>query len=158
MALTISHGNVYNFEEQRWEMVNNNLEIPTERAGNSAFVWNNAVIIGGGESTAHKVARNEVEAFNTATGLWSNWPALNQGRHGTGFAFIKNHVYTASGCGNRGGEPELTSLERLELPKGHVKSDSKTIDEIPIYKYSHMINCNIEIFIYKSQVNYRLKL
>ncbi|BAO76525.1 hypothetical protein [Winogradskyella sp. PG-2] len=43
MALTISHGNVYNFEEQRWEMVNNNLEIPTERAGNSAFVWNNAV-------------------------------------------------------------------------------------------------------------------
>ena len=139
MDLTVSYGNVYNFEKQKWEIVTNNFAIPTERAGNSAFTWNNSVIIGGGESTAHKIAHNEVQAFNTTTNLWSNWPSLNQGRHGTGFAVIKNHVYTAAGCGNSGGEPELTSLERLELPNGHAKAINKTVDKTPIHKQWHTI-------------------
>jgi len=117
IALTISHGNIYDFEKQQWEPVTNNLAIPTPRAGNFVFTWNNHVIIGGGESTKHQDAHNEVEAFDINTGLWSNWPSFKQGRHGTGFAVIDNYVYTASGCGKQGGEPELISIERLKLPK-----------------------------------------
>ncbi|WP_346880913.1 DUF5060 domain-containing protein [uncultured Algibacter sp.] len=139
MALTLSHGNIYDFEDHKWESVTNNLAIPTMRAGNFAFSWNNEVIIGGGESIKHEVAHNEVEAFNSTTGLWSNWPNLNQGRHGSGFAVIGNYVYTASGCGKRGGEPELTSIERLELPKGNAAPITKTVDSTLVFTKWHTI-------------------
>lgn len=117
MSLTVSHGNVYNFNTQEWEELTDNLAIPTMRAGNFAFAWNNSVIIGGGETAEQVEAHNEVEAFDINTKSWSTWPSLNQGRHGTGFAIIGDYVYTASGSGKHGGEPELTSIERLKLPK-----------------------------------------
>ncbi len=139
MNLTSSHGNVFDLKSKKWEQVSNNLSVPTMRAGNSAFVWNNDIIIGGGESMAHEAAHDEVEAFNTSSGLWSKWPSLNQGRHGTGFAIIGDYVYIASGCGKRGGEPELTSLERLQLPKGNAKPISKEIDQTPVYSQWHTI-------------------
>ena len=41
---------------------------------------------------------------------------MKQGRHGTGFCIIDKFVYTVSGSGNRGGGPELYSIERLKLP------------------------------------------
>lgn len=116
MALTVSHGNIYNFKTQDWEAVTNNLIIPTMRAGNFAFGWNNSIIIGGGETAEQVDAHSEVEAYDAKTKLWSTWPSLNQGRHGTGFAVIGNYVYTASGSGKHGGEPELSTIERLELP------------------------------------------
>ena len=117
MALTVSHGNVYNFDKQEWEAVNDSLAIPTMRAGSFAFSYKNLIIVGGGETAEQVTAHNEVEAFNTKTKLWSKWPSLKQGRHGTGFAVIGDYVYVASGSGKHGGEPELTSIERLDLPK-----------------------------------------
>ncbi len=144
MALTVSHGNVYNFISNKWETVTNSLAIPTERAGNFAFEWNNNVIIGGGESIKQVAAHNEVEAFNTKTNLWSKWPSLNQGRHGSGFAVVGNYVYTASGCGNRGGEPELTTIERLELPKENPKPISKTADNTPVFLQWHTVALSFE--------------
>ncbi len=116
MALTVSHGNIYNFKTQDWEAVTNDLAIPTMRAGNFAFRWNNSIIIGGGETADQVDAHSEVEAFDTKTKLWSKWPSLNQGRHGTGFAVIGSYVYTTSGSGKHGGEPELKTIERLKLP------------------------------------------
>lgn len=139
MSLTVSHGNVYNFINQEWESVTNNLAIPTLRAGSFAFAWNNSIIIGGGESIKQEAAHNEVEVFNTGTNLWSNWPSLNQGRHGSGFAVIGNFVYTASGCGQRGGEPELTSIERLQLPKGNAEAITKEKDNTPVFSKWHTI-------------------
>lgn len=116
MALTNSYGNVYDFATAQWETVTNNLAIPTQRAGNSAFSWENEIIIGGGESMAHESAHNEVEAYNSKTKAWNNWPSLQRGRHGSGFSVVGDYVYMASGSGNRGGGPELTSIERLKLP------------------------------------------
>ena len=83
---------------------------------NMAFAWNNEVVVGGGESK-QKQAHSEVEAYNPTKNKWRSWPKLVTGRHGSGFAVIGDYVYTASGCSNRGGSPELTSLERLKLPK-----------------------------------------
>ncbi|WP_109438165.1 DUF5060 domain-containing protein [Aquimarina sp. AU119] len=139
MALTNTYGNIYDFETGKWETVTNILEIPTQRAGNSAFSWNNDIIIGGGESMAHEAAHNEVEAYNSKTKTWSKWPSLLQGRHGTGFAIIGDYVYIASGSGNRGGGPELTSIERLKLPS---KDNSETVTQsnaIPIHKQWHTV-------------------
>lgn len=144
MALTVSHGNVYNFKTQKWEAVTNNLAIPTMRAGNFAFGWNNSIIIGGGETAEQEDAHNEVEAYNAKTKLWSKWPSLNQGRHGTGFAVIGNYVYTASGCGRHGGEPELTTVERLELPKGDVAPLSKILDTTKVFMQWHTITLSFK--------------
>lgn len=139
IELTVSHGNVYNFKTKKWELVTNNLAIPEERAGNGAFFWNNEIILGGGESISQQKAHNQVEAYHTETKLWRNWPKLNQGRHGTGFAIIGEYVYTASGCGQKGGEPELTSIERLKLPKISPKSSHKKVDETQVVKQFHTL-------------------
>jgi hypothetical protein len=80
-----------------------------------ATVWGNEIIVGGGETT-QKTAHNDVEAFNAKTGTWRAWPKFNRGRHGSGFAIVGDSLYTASGSGNRGGSPELTSIERINLP------------------------------------------
>ncbi|WP_161555221.1 Kelch repeat-containing protein [Dokdonia sinensis] len=139
MALTVAHGDRFDLKNNKWLPVINATKIPTERAGNMAIVWNDEVIIGGGESTAHVVAHNETEVYNPKTQQWSLWPTLNQGRHGTGFAIIGDYLYTASGCGNRGGEPELTTVERLELPKGNAEPISTTINKTPVHKQFHSL-------------------
>ncbi|WP_242083529.1 DUF5060 domain-containing protein [Aestuariivivens sediminis] len=144
MSLTVSHGNIYDFNTQEWEAVTNNLAIPTMRAGNFAFGWNNSIVIGGGETAEKVEAHNEVEAFNTKTKLWSKWPSFNKGRHGTGFAVIGNFVYTASGCGKHGGEPELTSVERLELPKGNPEPISERLDSTPVHMQWHTITLSFK--------------
>ena len=112
---TEKQGNVYNFENNTWESLTE-YELPTTRAGNMVLAWKNDIIIGGGESEHQVPAHNELDVFNTETKIWTQWPSLVQGRHGSGFAVIDGYVYTASGCAKRGGEPELTSLERLKLP------------------------------------------
>lgn len=139
MALTNRHGNVYDFSTGHWQTVTHNLEIPTQRAGNSAFVWNDEVIIGGGESMAQEAAHSEVEAFSTTNGTWRKWPSLQNGRHGSGFAVVGDHVYIASGSGNRGGGPELTSIERLALPEQGDKKDTAKADRTPVYSRWHTL-------------------
>lgn len=143
MALTSSHGNVYNFENSSWETVTQSLKIPTERAGNAAFVWNNEIVIGGGESIAHEVAHNEVEAFNSNTNTWRNWPSLKEGRHGSGLVVVGDYAYIASGSGNRGGGPELSTIERLKLPSD-TKNDNGIVDFTPVYKQWHTITISFE--------------
>jgi hypothetical protein len=113
--LTVAPVDVYDFETQQWLPAEQCPLLPTPRAGNMAAVWNNEVIVGGGESQ-QKVAHNEVEVYNVTTNKWRNGPRLQRGRHGSGLAIVGNYMYTASGSGNRGGRPELTSIERLRLP------------------------------------------
>lgn len=113
--LTVPEMDIFDFKTGQWLPTNHSTDLPTPRAGNMAFAWNGEVIVGGGE-TKRLTAHNEVEAFNVADGTWRKWPSLQRGRHGSGFAVVGNYVYTASGCGNRGGSPELTSVERLRLP------------------------------------------
>ena len=114
--LTVREVDIFDLATGKWLPTDNTSNVPTPRAGNMAFAWNSEVVIGGGETT-RQVAHNEVEAFDVTNGSWGKWPSLQRGRHGSGFAVIDDYVYTASGCGNRGGSPELTTVERLSLPK-----------------------------------------
>lgn len=113
--LTVASVDVYDFETNRWMPPEACPDIPAGRAGNMAMAWGGAIIVGGGESGAQKVAHNEVEALDVVSKIWRTWPRLHRGRHGSGFAIIGDYAYTASGSGDRGGGPELTSIEKLKL-------------------------------------------
>lgn len=104
---------VYDFHLSKWSSIEKPL--PTPRAGSMTMALDKQVIVIGGESATQVPAHSEVEAYDTLQDKWTSLPDLKQGRHGTGIFLFKNHIYTCSGCGNRGGDPELTTMERLEL-------------------------------------------
>lgn len=114
--LTVEKIDIFDFTSGKWLPVDECPKIPTPRAGNMAIAVDGKLVIGGGESSLQRNAHDEVEVFDPDSKQWSRWPSLNRGRHGSGFALLKNQVYTASGCGNRGGNPELDSIERLTVP------------------------------------------
>ena len=110
---TIDEVDVYDFVTQTWETLPASSNLPTPRAGNSALAWGKDVLVAGGESGTMLTAHDEVEALDTVSGQWRALAPLARGRHGTGLAALDGVLYTCSGCGNRGGEPELDSLEKL---------------------------------------------
>ncbi|MFG0263523.1 MAG: Kelch repeat-containing protein [Rhodopirellula sp. JB055] len=112
---TISKIDVYDFEAGQWLPPEQCPDLPTERAGNSVIAIDGKLVIGCGESADQKQAHDEIEVYDPAIDRWSAWPSLLQGRHGTGLVRIGDSLFTASGSGNRGGGPELTTTERLVL-------------------------------------------
>ena len=64
----------------------------------------------GGE-TGDKLAYNQVYAFDPTQQTWEKKPFLVQGRHGTNAVVNYGKIYIAAGCANRGGSPELNSIE-----------------------------------------------
>lgn len=111
LETTIPYVDVYDFESGRWTSLPESSFIPTERAGATAVAHNGRVLIIGGESGEQVPAHREVEAFDPETGNWEKLPSLNQGRHGTGAVVLNNKIYIVAGSGNRGGGPELVSME-----------------------------------------------
>lgn len=107
---TIAKVDVYNIKKNEWSTIEN--EIPTQRAGNMALLYKNDILVIGGESIHQNKAHNQVEALNTKNHTWRSYSNLIQGRHGTGAFIFNNIIYIASGCGNRGGSPELTTMEK----------------------------------------------
>lgn len=113
--LTVAETDVFDFPTQQWLAEGEFGDVPTQRAGNSTIAWDGNLLVGGGESGNQKRAHNEVESYDPATNQWVKLPPLRQGRHGTGFGIVGDYLYTASGSGNRGGRPELTTIERIKL-------------------------------------------
>jgi N-acetylneuraminic acid mutarotase len=110
---TIPEVDVYDFKTNSWATLDASKNLPTLRAGNMAVPYGNKVLIIGGESDKQVPAHSEVEAYNTKTGQWERLPNLFQGRHGTGAVSMKGKVYVVAGSANRGGGPELNSMEVL---------------------------------------------
>lgn len=107
--LTIPEVDVFDFKTGKWSTMDK--PVPTQRAGCMSVCVKNKIVFTGGESVSQKKAHNEVECLDTKTGEWSVLPPLNQGRHGTQIIHYKKKLYIASGCGKRGGNPELTTIE-----------------------------------------------
>ena len=103
---------VYDLKTGEWHTLNEKL--PNLRAGCTATSYKDYLIVMCGESS-QKMAHNEVDVYNTKTHKWTRLPDLNTGRHGTQVINYKNKLYVASGSGNRGGGPELTDMEYLDL-------------------------------------------
>lgn len=111
--LTVPEVDVYDFKTGKWSVLRDPL--PTPRAGNSTMSLGKEIVVVGGESIRQKLAHNEVEAWNTRSKKWISHPSLVRGRHGSGVFLWEKYLYTCSGSGNRGGSPELTSMERLKI-------------------------------------------
>lgn len=114
--LVISEVDVFDLKTGTWSTLPASSNLPTPRAGSMTHAHGPWLIVIGGESHTQQAAHAEVEALDTRSGEWKTWPALQRGRHGTGLAQIGNRLYTASGSGNRGGGPELDSVEAATLP------------------------------------------
>lgn len=129
---TLGQVDSFDLKNELW-LDENIPDLPTRRAGNMIASWENYIIVGGGESESQVPAHNEVEALNLDTLQWHRWPNLKQGRHGSAFIIYDGFIYTASGCGQRGGEPELPSIERLalssSLKNSHIKHAQRGVNQ-----------------------------
>ena len=113
LNLTEGSVDVYDFKTNAWSTLPASQNLPTQRAGNASVGLGNKLLVIGGESGSQVPAHNEVEALNTKTMRWETLAPLNQGRHGTGAVNVNGKVYIVAGSGNRGGGPELNSVELL---------------------------------------------
>jgi len=109
---TIAEVDVYNLETNTWRTLDQHL--PTKRAGNMAVSFDNQILVVGGESDTQEFAHNDVEVLDLKTKQWSKFPSMLEGRHGTGIIIKEGVLYVASGCGKRGGEPELFTIEMFK--------------------------------------------
>lgn len=110
--LTIPEVDVYDIAENSWSSLPETQHLPTERAGTSSAFMGQQLIIIGGESAEQKTAHSVVEAYHTGTKTWGRLDSLVRGRHGSQAIVYKNAIYIAAGSGNRGGSPELDTIER----------------------------------------------
>jgi len=110
---TIKEVDVYDIATNSWTTLES--QLPTERAGNFCTTVGNEILVIGGESIFQETAHSEVEALHTDTHQWKIYPSLPKGRHGTGAILHNNAVVIASGCGNRGGAPELSDMWKYNL-------------------------------------------
>jgi hypothetical protein len=114
---TIAQTDIFNFNTESWSTLPSpEGDIPTQRAGTAATSTDNEAIVIGGESGSQTAAHNEVEALDPATGSWRTLPELQTGRHGTQVILSEGYLYIEAGSGDRGGGPELSSLERYAIP------------------------------------------
>lgn len=111
--LVVNEVDVYDFSTKQWSSTPTSL--PTGRAGNTTVAVNGQLWVIGGESGSQVVAHNDVEIFDISKQQWITGKPLNFGRHGSGAVIVNNKLWTISGSGNRGGGPELTSIEYLPL-------------------------------------------
>lgn len=115
--LTIPEIDVYDLKKNVWSTLDKQFNLPTERAGCSTVFYKQHLIVIGGESSALKEAHSEVEALDVKKMQWKELSPLERGRHGTQAILHKKHIYIAAGSGNKGGKPELNSLEKIVLNK-----------------------------------------
>lgn len=110
---TVKPVDVYDIDSNTWRTLPSPL--PTPRAGTSAVAAAGKVLVMGGESASQKEAHDEVEALDPASGNWTVLPSLKQGRHGFQAGRHGTSVVVAAGSANRGGGPELNSVEVMFL-------------------------------------------
>lgn len=100
---------VYDFFSRQWTVLNE--PIPTPRAGAATVAWRRLLVVIGGESSGQQTAHDEVEYYDPAAEHWGTLPNLIRGRHGTSAFVYLDSIYVCAGSGNRGGGPELSSIE-----------------------------------------------
>ncbi len=105
---TLAAVDVYDFESRQWSTWDD-APLPTERAGCTATVRGQEVIITGGEGFGQ--TWGETEALDVQTREWRSLGRLQEPRHGTQMFLYRNQLYIAAGSGDQGGGPELTSME-----------------------------------------------
>lgn len=103
----------YDFTTETWSVLDATL--PTVRGGVAVVAYLGWLVVMGGESEFNADAYDIVEAYDPETGEWFSLAPLNKGRHGMTAFVYDDAIYIAGGSGDRGGTPELSSVERLKI-------------------------------------------
>lgn len=111
-AATIADVDVYDLLAGTWSV--HEQKLPIETAAGGTGVINEKIHYVGGEALRME-AFTEMQIFDPAQGRWSMGPSLNRARHGTNCCVYDDKLWIAAGSGARGGEPELTSIECIEV-------------------------------------------
>jgi N-acetylneuraminic acid mutarotase len=103
---------IYDIKSAEWSTAN--APLPEPRAGSFSIAVDGKYLVAGGESDRQQTAHDQIHAFDPLAQTWSELPQFARGRHGAGIIFYRGSLYACSGSGNRGGSPELDSLEQLK--------------------------------------------
>lgn len=109
---TIGDVDVYDFNAGTWSV--HDEPLPIETAAGGTGVINDKIHYVGGEAYRPE-AFVEMQIFDPVTNKWAMGPSLNRARHGTNCCVYDDKLWIAAGSGARGGEPELTSIECIEI-------------------------------------------
>lgn len=112
---TFGEVDVFDFSTNTWSSLPASAHIPTQRAGTTVVVDGDRLIVMGGESGVQVPAHSEVEALDTKTNTWTKLHPMLQGRHGTQAIFYQGQVFLAGGSSDRGGGPEMKSIDCWKL-------------------------------------------
>jgi hypothetical protein len=115
-AATVSEVDVFDIATGAWRTLPPASNLPTPRAGIMAVRVNGGLLVVGGESPGQEAAHAETEWLDPGSGNWLRLPDMLTPRHGAQAIMTAAGVLVAGGSGNRGGGPELVSLDLLELP------------------------------------------
>lgn len=114
MDQVIAEVDVYNLATQSWSTLD--VKLPNPTGGGSAIAHNGAVFYTGGETGALN-ANDRMVKLDSLYKDWKDVGRLNQGRHGTNIVELNGYLYIAAGSGQRGGTPELSSIEKYSVEK-----------------------------------------
>ncbi|OED39638.1 hypothetical protein AB833_14675 [Chromatiales bacterium (ex Bugula neritina AB1)] len=113
IANTVAATDIYNFDTETWSSAAD--EIPTQRAGTMAVVYDDQLYVMGGESGAGFNAHKEVEVFNPATGGWSILANMLVGRHAGGAVLLGSQLHVMAGSTTIGAAGETGQHESIDL-------------------------------------------
>ena len=92
--------------------------MPTARSAIGAGVYNNNILVAGGEGQDQRflAAFKAVEAYDTALNRWQVLPSMTRPRHGLAVGAIGNRLYAVSGDGQSAGN----GIEHSAVPYNEV--------------------------------------
>jgi len=109
---TVGDVDVYDFRSESWSI--HPEPLPIETAAGGAATHGEKIFYVGGEAYRPE-AFSDMQVFDGPTQGWGFGPSLNRARHGTNCCIMDGKLWIAAGSGARGGEPELTSIECLDV-------------------------------------------
>lgn len=109
---TIREVDYYDFEQKSWFMLNAPLPVGTA-AGGGAYLEGKLIYFGG--ESYQQTAHAETQCYDFESQAWTSITPMQRGRHGSQAVVYDNAAYIVAGCGNRGGSPELDSIERFSF-------------------------------------------
>lgn len=117
---------VFDFKTKTWSNLKNPL--PTPRAAPGVALFNNEILVMGGEGEQKGPAYKLVEAYNLDTETWAKKADMHYARHGTQAIVSGKGIYIAGGSPNRGGGRQHNmEVYSEDKPKGDVLIASKLI-------------------------------
>lgn len=109
---TIGDVDIYDFDTNLW--ATHHQQIPVQTAAGGTGVVKDRIHYVGGESGRNE-AYTDMQIFDPDSDQWTKGASLKRGRHGTNCCVHDKKLWIAAGSGAQGGEPELTSIECIEL-------------------------------------------